>query len=135
MSKKIYSTLLSFVSIIVASTMLVGCASITTGTTQSVSVKTGAIKDATCTLENNKGKWYVNRTPGTVKVNRSFNDLSIACEKKGVSGHKSVASNTKPIAFGNILFGGVVGAGVDMADGAAYAYPTDIDVPMKKSVA
>ena len=28
-----------------------------------------------------------------------------------------------PMAFGNILFGGVIGAGVDIATGAAYDYP------------
>ena len=115
---------------------LTGCASIVTGTNQSVSVKTGQVSGATCSLENNKGKWYVNRTPGTVIVNRSFNDLSIDCTKKGYQPvHKNVGSNTKAMAFGNVLFGGVIGAGVDMADGAAYDYPTDIEIPMQKAVA
>jgi hypothetical protein len=132
---KLNQIVLSSINII-ASASMIGCASITTGTTQSVSVKTGSVTDATCLLENNKGKWYVNKTPGTVTINRSFSDLSINCEKHGYpSAHKSVASSTKAMAFGNIVFGGVVGAGVDVVNGAAYNYPVEIDVPMKTSIA
>jgi hypothetical protein len=47
----------------------------------------------------------------------------------------SVKSSTKAMAFGNILFGGVIGAGVDVATGAAYDYPTLITVVMGKSSA
>lgn len=42
----------------------------------------------------------------------------------------SVKSSTKAMAFGNIIFGGVIGAGVDVATGAAYDYPTMITVLM-----
>lgn len=130
MLKKSYCLLLGIVTF----ATLAGCASITTGTNQSVSVKTGSVNNATCSLENNKGKWYVNKTPGSVTINRSYNDLSVDCEKSGYAdSHKTVQSNTKGMAFGNILAGGVIGAGVDMADGAAYDYPTEIDVPMKKT--
>lgn len=109
---------------------LAACASVVTGTNQSVSVKTGAISGATCSLENNKGKWYVNQTPGSVTVNRSYHDLLVNCAKGKLTGMKSVQSKTKGMAFGNIIAGGVIGAGVDMADGAAYDYPTEIDVPL-----
>lgn len=33
------------------------------------------------------------------------------------------------MAFGNLLFGGVIGAGVDIGTGAAYDYPNLISVP------
>ena len=33
---------------------------------------------------------------------------------------------------GNVLFGGLIGVGVDAADGAAYDYPSDIKVAMEK---
>lgn len=42
------------------------------------------------------------------------------------------ASKTKGMAFGNIVFGGVIGAGVDMADGAAYDYPNEINMNLNK---
>jgi hypothetical protein len=48
---------------------------------------------------------------------------------------KRLTVQHKSIAFGNILFGGVIGAGVDMASGAAYDYPTVISVLMTPSVA
>jgi len=113
---------------------LTGCASIVSGTNQPVSVHTGTVQGATCSLENNKGRWYISSTPSTVVVNRSFHDLKIHCDKRGVGyGSKHVSSHTKAMAFGNVVFGGVIGAGVDMADGAAYDYPTDIYVPLHKA--
>lgn len=113
---------------------LTSCASIVNGTNQSVSVNTGSISGATCSLKNNKGTWYVSNTPGSVTVNRSYNDLKINCEKKGYRPtYKQVASKTKAMAFGNVLFGGVIGAGVDIVDGAAYDYPDNIHVPMQRA--
>ncbi|HET9147548.1 MAG TPA: hypothetical protein VFN77_05825 [Acetobacteraceae bacterium] len=113
---------------------LAGCASIVDGTKQTVSVQTlsngTSISDAQCMLKSNKGTWFTN-TPGTVTVHRSFDALHVTCTKPGYqSGLATVASSTKGMAFGNILFGGVIGAGVDMASGAAYDYPNLITVPM-----
>lgn len=34
------------------------------------------------------------------------------------------------MAFGNIIFGGVIGVGVDVATGAAYDYPEVISIPL-----
>ncbi|MDP3795478.1 MAG: hypothetical protein Q8R13_06205 [bacterium] len=85
---------------------------------------------ATCQLNNGKGVYYVT-TPGTVTVNRAYEDLSIKCEKDDfLPGLASVKSTTKGMAFGNILFGGFIGAGVDAATGAAYDYPSMIKVIM-----
>lgn len=113
---------------------LTSCASIVSGTNQSVSVDTGSVQGADCTLKNNKGKWYVSNTPGSVVVNRSYNDLLVECSKSGYpKGHTSVKSSTKGMAFGNVVFGGVVGAGVDMASGAAYDYPNDIHVQLRRT--
>lgn len=115
---------------------LTGCASIVTGTNQSVSVHTGSVGGATCSLENDKGRWYISNTPGSAVVHRSFNDLRINCQKAGYRpSYAQVASKTKGMAFGNVVFGGVVGAGVDVVNGAAYDYPTDIYVPMQKGSA
>ena len=118
---------------ILTSGILTGCASIVTGHQQSISVTTEPTKGASCSLVNNKGTWYVPSTPGSVVINRSYENLNIECEKKGYSkSHKSVSSSTKAMAFGNILFGGVIGGGVDIATGAAYDYPQEIQVPIGK---
>ena len=109
--------------------LVTGCASITTGQNQSLSVETPGCLAATCKLSNDKGTWYVSSTPGTVTVQRAYGDILVACEKgeyKAVP--VSVASATKAMAFGNIIFGGVIGAAVDAGTGAAYDYPPTIAV-------
>lgn len=111
-----------------------GCASIVNGTSQVISVQTvqngNDIAGAACKLDNGKGTWFV-KTPGTVTVHRAYDDLTIKCEKDGSEpGLATIKSSTKGMAFGNILFGGVIGAGVDMSTGAAYDYPPLITVSM-----
>jgi len=123
---------------IAAVTQFVGCASIVNGQNQSVSVEALAssekVTGASCKLSNDKGVWYIT-TPGSTTVQRSYSDLSVKCEKDGLDpGLLSAKSSTKAMAFGNILFGGVIGAGVDMATGAAYDYPPLISVEMGKSI-
>jgi len=123
-----------------AAAQLAGCASIVSGANQSVSVETRLdggvpVKGANCQLSNNKGSWFVT-TPGSVVVQRSFEELSVRCEKEE---HQvatlGVKSATKGMAFGNILFGGIIGAGVDVASGAAYDYPNVITVPLVRFAA
>lgn len=128
---------ISLSMLLVASFGLGGCASIVNGQNQSLSVETrtesGVLAAAQCKLSNNKGTWFVT-TPGTATVHRSFEDLSVKCEKDPYEpGMVSVKSSTKAMAFGNILFGGVIGAGVDMSTGAAYDYPALITVVMGKT--
>jgi len=113
---------------------LTGCASIVGGANQPVSVETrmsGApVTGATCKLSNDKGAWFVT-TPGSATVHRSAEDLAVRCEKEGQApGIASATSSTKRMAFGNILFGGIVGAAVDISSGAAFDYPTLIGVEM-----
>lgn len=111
--------------------LLTSCASVVNGTHQSISVETIPAQNAQCSLENSKGKWYINNTPGSTTVHRSISDLLVTCKKSGYSVSTSkIKSRTHPAAFGNILLGGVVGAGIDVANGAAYSYPTNIKVPL-----
>lgn len=116
----------------VAALGLGGCASIVNGTSEVVSVITPPVKDANCELTNSKGSFYVAHTPGTISVHRAYGDMHVKCTKQGYEdGLVVVKSTTKKMAFGNIIFGGVIGAGVDMANGAAYNYPEKIVVPMR----
>ncbi len=117
---------------ILSSGMLTGCASIVSGHQQSVSITTDPVKGANCILENNKGTWYVSSTPGSVVINRSYENLNVECKKKGYpKAHKIVSSSTKAILAGNLIFGGPVGGAVDVATGAAYDYPQEIRVPIE----
>lgn len=111
---------------------LQGCASIVSGSSQTVSVDSPGCAGARCDLSNDKGKYFVTSTPGTVTLNRSYNKLQVTCSRDGITSNPlSVTSTTKGMAFGNIIFGGVIGVGVDVATGAAYDYPQLISVAMQ----
>ena len=117
---------------------LTGCASIVSGTNQVVSVETispaGKLDGATCKLQNDKGVYYVT-TPSTVKVHRAYGDMNVTCDKAGVaSGVATFKSSTKGMMAGNLLFGGVIGAGVDAASGAAYDYPALLQIMITDSI-
>lgn len=127
----IRTAVLLFVILVINS----GCASITGTTNQSVSVQTREVSGkelagAACELTNNKGKWFVN-SPGSVTITRSNDDLQVLCNKEGFEpGRAAVVSATKGQMFGNIIFGGGIGAIVDHNTGAAYEYPSFFQVVM-----
>ncbi len=112
-----------------------GCASITGSPNQSVSVQTREqsgreVTGAACDLTNNKGKWFVT-TPGSVMIHRSNDDMQVLCNKSGFEpGRASVVSETKGAMFGNIILGGGIGAIIDHNTGAAYEYPSFIQIIM-----
>jgi len=114
-----------------------GCASIVTGANQSLSIETFAagekVTGAHCKLENNKGTWHVT-SPGSTTVHRSYQDLNVLCERDGhAPGITAARSATKGIVFGNIIFGGIIGAAIDIGSGAAYDYPSIISVELGKA--
>ena len=130
------SKILTIIILLVFS-LLSGCASITGNTSQSISVQTkeptGAeVVGANCELTNSKGKWFV-ITPGTVGVSRSNDNMQLLCRKDGYEpGRNGIVSDTKGMMFGNIIFGGGIGAIVDHTSGAAYEYPSIFQVIMTK---
>jgi hypothetical protein len=129
-------------SLLTSATVLIflsGCASVTGTTGQSISVETrqknGAVlSGASCELTNSKGKWFLN-TPGTAAIRRSNDDMIVICNKDGHEpGTAAVVSDTKGMMFGNILLGGGIGAIVDHNTGAAYEYPTLIQIMMGSNI-
>ncbi len=128
-----YNVLPIFIIFCVALTS--GCASVTGTTNQSISVQTREpsgqeTPGAACELTNNKGKWFVT-SPGSVTVTRSNDDMQVICNKQGFEpGRASVVSATKGAMFGNIILGGGIGAIIDHNTGAAYEYPSFIQVLM-----
>jgi len=113
--------------------LLTGCASITGTTGQNVSVETRTkdgktVIGAACELTNSKGKWFVT-TPGSVGIRRSNDDMLIICTKEGFEpGRANAISDTKGSMFGNIIFGGGIGAIIDHNQGTAYEYPTLLQI-------
>jgi len=113
--------------------MTPGCATLFGGLTQTVTVETreeGAVLlGSTCDLRNEKGAWSVT-TPGSVVINRSFSDLAVTCTH---AGHEPASLKVKsaagPLMLGNvIMIGGLIGAAIDIDNGAAFDYPLFIIV-------
>lgn len=108
------------------------CATITGSESQNISVEThddsGPVAGAECRLTNNNGTWTV-KSPGVVNVRRSGEDLLVRCEfEDREPGTAKVVSRVNAALFGNVIFGGAVGAVIDHTRGTAYDYPTLVRV-------
>lgn len=107
---------------------LTGCASITSEGTQSVRIEVEdeagvEVSNVACTLENDKGIYTVT-PPGNVLVKKSSKDLSVICEHEVEESAKGVlVSRAGAGMWGNIVFGGGIGAIIDHNKGTAYNYP------------
>lgn len=116
-----------------------GCATITSESMQSVTLTASSeagekVADAQCTLKNDKGTWK-SESDGHVQVHRSAEDLLVECEKEGfANGFLRAISRAAGGMWGNIIFGGGVGALIDHNKGTGYDYPNDLPVVMGKSV-
>lgn len=105
-----------------------GCASITGDTVQSIRVETqlpdgSEVRDADCELTNKYGAVRV-KTPGSVMVRRSSTDLYVTCRKEpNLEAKGTATSRVNAGMYGNIIFGGAVGAVIDHTKGTAYTYP------------
>jgi hypothetical protein len=121
---------LRVVALIACATLLVACATITKGTTQLVAVDTPGVPGATCTITTKAGPQVVT-TPGTITLTKQSDALPIRCEKQCyMSASSVVPTNGETMAAGNVVFGGIIGLGVDAASGAMYKYPDQVTVAM-----
>jgi hypothetical protein len=110
-------------STILTLSCLTGCASLFTGTTQSIMVET---QPAGADCQVTKGGMLVGEvksTPGYVRVHRGSVGLEIACRKPGYAVAQTAApTEIEAWLFGNAVIGGLVGVVVDFSTGAAYRY-------------
>ena len=114
-----------------------GCSSITQSEMQPVSLTAtyeGKPVEADCKINNDKGNWAA-RTPSNVSVRKSNEDLEVACKKEGMpDGILKAISRAAGSMFGNIIFGGGIGAIIDHNKGTGYDYPNQLAVRMGESV-
>jgi hypothetical protein len=116
--------------VILLALLVAGCATITKGTTQPVAVDTPGVPGAVCTIQTQNGPQVVT-TPGTIVLNKGSAALPVQCTKECyVTGSSIIPSNTETMAAGNVVFGGVIGLGVDAASGAMNKYPDFFTVAM-----
>jgi len=112
-------------------TLLSACATIVNGSSQTVTVSTTP-PGATCTVDRVGARiGVVAQTPGSVRLDKSKNDLSVTCSKPGFqTATVTKAPSFGGATFGNIIAGGVIGVVADAASGANYEYPGDIRLEM-----
>jgi hypothetical protein len=112
---------------------LAGCASVVKGSSQAMSVTTPPTDGANCTLSNSRGSWTLT-SPGTATVMRSKSNMEIRCSKAGYADASvTVGSGFEAWTLGNIIFGGLIGIGIDWGTGAIQKYPESVQVPMTPS--
>lgn len=108
---------------------LTGCASVTHGTSQSVTIETltptgQAIEGAECTVANDKSS-TVTLSGQSASVRRSGATLTIECTQAGQAPASGQAtSRVNGGMVGNILVGGLIGAAIDSGTGAGFNYPS-----------
>ena len=124
------SKLLAIAVTVLAGVQLSACASIIKGSTASIGVTSPPVTGAVCTLSSSQGNWQMT-TPGSVTVERSKSDIQITCKKDGYQdAYAIIPSNFEGWTVGNLVFGGIIGVGVDAATGAMNNYPNAFQVPM-----
>lgn len=110
---------------------LTGCATLTTGTDQTVEVMTEP-EGAACTFtRNGETIGVVDPTPGTLNVAKANADILVRCTKPGyLDNTGKVGSAFQAWTFGNILFGGLIGVFIDIASGATSEYEPRVHITM-----
>ena len=121
-----------FLGILITGLMLAGCASTMSGNQQNITVISN-VKGANCSLSNDKGNWSV-QTPGSVLITNSRLNLSARCTKSGYQDAVvSIPSVHKDSAtWGNVVLGGGIGYIWDRKSGAAFIYPTTVNLNLIK---
>ena len=122
MKNRLVQFILAFICIRLA----VGCATIIHGSSQSIHVSS---------VPDSAEVWIdgarVGVTPTKLKLKRK-DDYLITVKKAGYKdATTTIESSTSGWLFGNIIFGGLIGCGIDLIDGAAYQLsPDHVDINM-----
>ena len=128
-----YKLISGFAGILILS----GCSTITQDGGQFLSLTAshnGKPVEAECKLDNDKGQWTA-KAPSNVQVRKSGEDLNVTCKKDGMpDGLLKAISRAAGSMYGNIIFGGGIGAIIDHNKGTGYDYPSRLPVKMGESV-
>lgn len=113
---KTLSIVVAIIFIVVTSIFNTSCATITTGTSQLVTITCNA-DGADVLLDGIK----VGTTPFTGEIKKNGKVINI--EKEGYKKHTiALSTSLEGIFWGNIIIGGTLGSITDFASGAAYKY-------------
>lgn len=118
-------------AICVATIGLGACATLTKGTTQQLTLNTPGAPGAECTLHSEGIGTKIVTTPAAFVLEKSQHAIAVTCKKACFQdGIGIISSNAEGMSAGNLIFGGVVGLGVDAASGALNKYNADNQIAM-----
>lgn len=113
--------------------VLAGCSTLTTGTTQTVSVVTPGAEGANCELFSPEIGTINVVTPAQVVLSKSQHSVRVTCRKECFAeGRGLINSSMEEMTAGNILIGGVVGVAVDASSGAMNKYDPQAQIAMER---
>ncbi len=111
--------------------LLPGCATIVAGANHTMAVQTEPTGGACEVRRDGNLLGTVNPTPGTVTFEKASPPVVVACTAaSGLAGSASFNSVVEPWVFGNIVFGGLIGAVVDLSTGATSKYPDQVTIAL-----
>ncbi len=100
-----------------------GCATVTTGTTHTVSIVTDPPGAQCQVMRNGVLLGEVGMTPGNLTVQKDSSALTVVCKKDGFEDARGfVLASKEGMTYGNMLIGGAVGLIVDAQSGATNRY-------------
>ena len=113
--------------------LLGSCSTIVKGTEQQVSVNTPGVQGVMCQLQSPAIGSRTVQTPGNVILPKSKHNVAVSCTAQCYGpAVATLASHTEVMTAGNVLFGGVIGLGVDAASGAMNKYDPGVEVVMTR---
>ncbi len=111
-----------------------GCATVLEGTSQVITVNTGAVADVDCTLSSPAFGSRTMKAPGAVTIEKSKHDVNVHCTKEGYEdGKAAITSHFAAATAANIVFGLsgiVIGGVIDAASGASNKYDAEVAIVM-----
>jgi hypothetical protein len=111
-----------------------GCSTITTGTTQPVSIVTVGVEGATCELTSPEVGTVTVVTPAQAVLPKSQHSVRVTCRKECYADGQGIINSTfEEMTAGNLLVGGVVGVAVDASSGAMNRYDNRVEVQMARN--
>jgi hypothetical protein len=121
-------SLSKFLLLILCARLSIGCASIIHGTSQDINISS---------VPDQAEVWIdgarMGTTPTKITLKRKDNYL-VAIKKEGYTdATMKIEGKASGWLFGNIIFGGLIGCGVDLINGAAYELkPGIVDINLSK---
>jgi len=106
------------------SLFIAGCATIVEGQAQIIRVETDPAGALCVITRNGRVVSRIPSTPGTISLFKEKGNLNLRCTKTGfLPAEFEQEAEFSSTVFGNILFGGLIGAAIDVGGGATHKYP------------